>query len=125
MLREGFDCCSGPGQVMELELKVDSSSMKQLLQFLSGGFNGGTDVDKPLELSLKRLSEKEWNQVLINVTVGLSWGSVFVLLEGTAAAVGNLTKLYQMSDSKHCYLFHTKLAIGNVHTNLSPTSVHV
>ena len=55
--------CSGPGQVMELELKVDSSSMKQLLQFLTGGFNGGTDVDKPLELSLKRLGEKEWNQV--------------------------------------------------------------
>lgn len=55
--------CSGPGQVMELELKVDASSMKQLLQFLTGGFNGGTDVDKPLELSLKRLGEKEWNQV--------------------------------------------------------------
>lgn len=48
---------------MELELKVDSNSMKQLLQFLTGGFNGGTDVDKPLELSLKRLGEKEWNQV--------------------------------------------------------------
>ena len=48
---------------MELELKVDSNSMKQLLHFLTGGFNGGTDVDKPLELSLKRLGEKEWNQV--------------------------------------------------------------
>ena len=48
---------------MEMELKVDSNSMSQLLKFLTGGFNGGTDVDKPLELSLKRLSEKEWNQV--------------------------------------------------------------
>ena len=56
-------CCSGPGQVMELELKVDSNNMGQLLKFLTGGFNGGTDVDKPLELSLQRLSEKEWNQV--------------------------------------------------------------
>ena len=55
--------CSGPGQVMELELKVDSGSMSRLLNFLTGGFNGGTDVDKPLELSLRRLSEKEWNQV--------------------------------------------------------------
>ena len=50
---------------MEMELKVDSNSMSQLLKFLTGGFNGGTDVDKPLELSLKRLSEKEWNQVRI------------------------------------------------------------
>jgi len=37
--------------------------MAKLLNFLTGGFNGGTDVDKPLELSLKRLAEKEWNQV--------------------------------------------------------------
>lgn len=51
---------------MEMELKVDSKSMSQLLKFLTGGFNGGTDVDKPLELSLKRLSEKEWNQVQLN-----------------------------------------------------------
>ena len=50
---------------MELELKVDSGSMSKLLNFLTGGFNGGTDVDKPLELSLKRLSEKEWNQVML------------------------------------------------------------
>ena len=55
--------CSGPGQVMEMELKVDSGSMAKLLKFLTGGFNGGTDVDKPLELSLKRLAEQEWNQV--------------------------------------------------------------
>lgn len=48
---------------MEMELKVDSNSMAKLLKFLTGGFNGGTDVDKPLELSLKRLTEKEWNQV--------------------------------------------------------------
>lgn len=62
---------SGPGQVMEMELKVDSKSMSQLLKFLTGGFNGGTDVDKPLELSLKRLSEKEWNQAdILMVTDG-------------------------------------------------------
>ena len=48
---------------MEMELKVDSGSMAKLLKFLTGGFNGGTDVDKPLELSLKRLAEQEWNQV--------------------------------------------------------------
>lgn len=62
---------SGPGQVMEMELKVDPNSMAKLLKFLTGGFNGGTDVDKPLELSLKRLAEKEWNQAdILMVTDG-------------------------------------------------------
>lgn len=62
---------------MEMELKVDSNSMSQLLKFLTGGFNGGTDVDKPLELSLQRLSEKEWNQVCISAA-SLSWSLCMV-----------------------------------------------
>ncbi|KAK9819714.1 hypothetical protein WJX72_001579 [[Myrmecia] bisecta] len=51
---------SGPGDVNELELKVDASSLNELLDFLSGSFGGGTDVDRPLELSLQRLGEKDW-----------------------------------------------------------------
>ena len=55
--------CSGPGQVMELELDTTPRGIRQLLDFLSGGFTGGTDVDKPLELSLKRLTDVGWTQV--------------------------------------------------------------
>ncbi|KAA6415263.1 MAG: hypothetical protein FRX49_13645 [Trebouxia sp. A1-2] len=70
-VRQKRACFLGPGQVMEMELKVDSNSMAKLLKFLTGGFNGGTDVDKPLELSLKRLAEKEWNQAdILMVTDG-------------------------------------------------------
>ena len=48
---------------MELELDTTPKGIRQLLDFLSGGFTGGTDVDKPLELSLKRLSDVGWTQV--------------------------------------------------------------
>ena len=49
--------------VQELELKVDVQSLDKLLDFLSCSFMGGTDVDKPLYLSLQRLQKQEWAQV--------------------------------------------------------------
>jgi uncharacterized protein with von Willebrand factor type A (vWA) domain len=45
-------------------------SLDKLLEFLSGGFNGGTDVDKPLELSLDRLTQKSWTQADILMVTG-------------------------------------------------------
>jgi uncharacterized protein with von Willebrand factor type A (vWA) domain len=50
-------------QVQELELSVDLKSLDKLLEFLSCSFMGGTDVDKPLKLSLDRLQKDEWQQV--------------------------------------------------------------
>ena len=50
-------------QVQELELSVDIRSLDKLLDFLSCSFMGGTDVDKPLQLSLERLQKDEWQQV--------------------------------------------------------------
>eukprot|EP00879_Flechtneria_rotunda_P013426 GHRR01014017.1.p1 GENE.GHRR01014017.1~~GHRR01014017.1.p1 ORF type:complete len:601 (+),score=219.05 GHRR01014017.1:188-1990(+) len=54
---------SGPEQVQELELSVDVRSLDKLLGFLSCSFMGGTDVDRPLQLSLERLQKDEWSQV--------------------------------------------------------------
>lgn len=54
---------SGPQDVQELDLKMDAGSLGQLLDFLKHSFGGGTDVDRPLELSLDRLEKKEWAQV--------------------------------------------------------------
>jgi hypothetical protein len=38
-------------------------SLDKLLDFLSCSFQGGTDVDKPLQLSLERLQKDEWAKV--------------------------------------------------------------
>ena len=51
---------SGPEEVQELELGTDPGAMSRLLDFLASSFDGGTDVDKPLELSLQRLEENTW-----------------------------------------------------------------
>ncbi len=50
-------------QVQELELSVDLRSLDKLLDFLTCSFMGGTDVDRPLQLSLDRLQKAEWCQV--------------------------------------------------------------
>eukprot|EP00798_Chlamydomonas_sp_ICE-L_P014478 gene14478-20502_t len=62
---------SGPNEVQELELKVDIKSLDKLLDFLSCSFLGGTDVDKPLKLSLDRLADEQWSQAdILMVTDG-------------------------------------------------------
>lgn len=58
---------------MELELDTTAKGIRQLLDFLSGGFTGGTDVDKPLELSLKRLTDVGWTQVSCLSMWGGAW----------------------------------------------------
>ena len=42
---------------------MDARSMSKLLDFLRHSFGGGTDVDRPLELSLQRLESQGWEQV--------------------------------------------------------------
>ncbi|KAK9838520.1 hypothetical protein WJX81_004867 [Elliptochloris bilobata] len=63
---------SGPGDVQELELSTSAPSITQLLAFLRNSFGGGTDVDRPLELSLQRVEEhEEWaNADILMVTDG-------------------------------------------------------
>lgn len=47
----------------ELFLDLQPNAMHQLLSFLRFSFGGGTDVDRPLEMSLERLKDNEWKQV--------------------------------------------------------------
>ena len=42
---------------------MDVGSLMELLNFLMYSFGGGTDVDRPLELSLDRLEQRDWSQV--------------------------------------------------------------
>lgn len=62
---------SGPGDCVELELKVTGKGVSQLLEFLSGSFHGGTDVDEPFIRALSRLEDNEWsNADILLVTDG-------------------------------------------------------
>ena len=69
----------GPGDVMELDLTLRHGALEKLLAFLAFSFGGGTDVDRPLELSLSRLESNEWKQVITRylkvIQVDLAKGS--------------------------------------------------
>jgi uncharacterized protein with von Willebrand factor type A (vWA) domain len=52
---------SGPGDVAELELSMDSNGLPKLLQFLSMSFHGGTDITAPLVRATQRIAQhEEW-----------------------------------------------------------------
>jgi uncharacterized protein with von Willebrand factor type A (vWA) domain len=62
---------SGPGDCKEFELAVTARGMGDMLEFLSGSFHGGTDVDEPLRRCLARAQESEWsNADVLLVTDG-------------------------------------------------------
>jgi len=62
---------SGPGEVNEFELTLQPASLEKLLRFLENSFEGGTDVDAPLERSLEQLGREEWSQAdIMMVTDG-------------------------------------------------------
>ncbi|WIA19969.1 hypothetical protein OEZ85_005847 [Tetradesmus obliquus] len=116
---------SGPDQVQELELSVDLPSLEKLLEFLSCSFQGGTDVDKPLQLSLERLQKDEWAKAdILMVTDGEIAPPNEKLLADIAAAhdelgleVHGLLVSSQVSDSMeklctHLHVFKSWSAVG-------------
>lgn len=52
---------SSYGDIRELELSLEVTSLPKLLDFLEHSFNGGTDVTGALELTLDRVQSKEWS----------------------------------------------------------------
>ena len=64
--RQGRACYlyafSGPGDVKGMELGTEPNALAKLLEFLAHSFGGGTDVDAPLDLSLKRIAQDAWSQ---------------------------------------------------------------
>lgn len=58
----------GPGEVQELALDLRVGTLHKLLAFLRFSFGGGTDVDRPLEMSLDRLQNNEWKQASFQST---------------------------------------------------------
>eukprot|EP00878_Enallax_costatus_P047081 GHUV01057462.1.p1 GENE.GHUV01057462.1~~GHUV01057462.1.p1 ORF type:complete len:525 (+),score=160.82 GHUV01057462.1:163-1737(+) len=116
---------SGPEQVQELELSVDMKSLDKLLEFLSCSFSGGTDVDRPLQLSLERLQKDEWSRAdILMVTDGEIAPPNQKLLDEIAKAhddlgleVHGLIVSSQVSDSMeklctHLHVFKSWTAVG-------------
>lgn len=50
----------GPDEVVEMELTVDADGIARVIHFLGQAFRGGTDICGPLEKTLKKLEETNW-----------------------------------------------------------------
>jgi hypothetical protein len=74
---------SGPGDVAEEQLSLEGEGLTKLISFLAGSWDGGTDVDVPLERAMKRLDEEgTWRQAdLLLVSDGYFHASGSVLRE--------------------------------------------
>ena len=62
---------SGPGECAEFGLALTPRGLEDMLNFLSGSFHGGTDVDEPLKRCLARLRDAAWRDAdILLVTDG-------------------------------------------------------
>ena len=50
----------GPGELLEMELTVDSVGIGRLTRFLSQAFHGGTDICAPLEKAIAKIEDRRW-----------------------------------------------------------------
>ena len=53
---------SGPGQVIELELRFDPRGLREIQRFLSQSFHGGTDIRGPVLRALQKIRGAEWRK---------------------------------------------------------------
>lgn len=51
---------SGPDEVVESVLSLDAAGLEALTRFLGESFCGGTDIGGPLQRTLEKLEEREW-----------------------------------------------------------------
>ncbi len=51
---------SGPQEIVETELGLDSEGLERLTRFMGQTFHGGTDISGPLERALDKLTERNW-----------------------------------------------------------------
>lgn len=50
----------GPGEIIERELDFSPAGFQRLMELIGQGFDGGTDVQTPIECALKRVQEQHW-----------------------------------------------------------------
>lgn len=75
---------SGPGQVVEHELDLSPEGIGRLLEFLSRGFGGGTDVSVLTKVS-DRLREKAWAKADVVVVSDGEWPAPASVLDAVRA----------------------------------------
>lgn len=107
---------SGPGNIIEHELKLSPDGVGRLLEFLSLSFGGGNDEAGVLEKVLSRLEEEHWKKADVVFVSDGEWPAPAQLIPRISAArtsgtrfhgvqIGNLghTGLHAICDPVHVF----------------------
>jgi uncharacterized protein with von Willebrand factor type A (vWA) domain len=52
----------GPDEVLERDLGADAAGLRALLELMGQSFDGGTDIQTPIERAIERVHEARWHQ---------------------------------------------------------------
>lgn len=52
----------GPDEVLERDLGADAAGLRALLELMGQSFDGGTDIQTPIERAIERVHEARWQQ---------------------------------------------------------------
>jgi len=77
---------SGPGEVIERELRVDDEGIRQAIEFLNQSFHGGTDISEPLEQAMERIVHAPWHHADLLIASDGEFGAVRKTVERVRAA---------------------------------------
>ena len=92
--REARSCLliafGGPGEVLERELTNGADGLAALLELLGQGFDGGTDVQTPIEHAVARVREARWSSADLLIVSDGEFGCTPAMLEQLDAARAEL-----------------------------------
>ena len=80
----------GPDEVVEHELALTPEGFTALLEFIGQGFDGGTDVQSPIERAVARVHEAQWASADLLIVSDGEFGCAPATLEALDAARAEL-----------------------------------
>jgi uncharacterized protein with von Willebrand factor type A (vWA) domain len=81
---------SGPDEVVEMELGLDLDGLERLTQFMGQTFQGGTDISGPLERTLAKLEDGNWQLADLLIASDGEFGAPRAVAEALAGAKDKL-----------------------------------
>lgn len=80
----------GPGEVVERELGRDAAGLQSVMDLMGQSFDGGTDVQTPIERAIERVHQARWRSADLLIVSDGEFGCVPATLERLDAARAQL-----------------------------------
>ena len=71
----------GPGEIIEAELELGRDSLRQLLDFIGSSFDGGTDLQAPLERVVELVHAERWHSADLLIVSDGEFGCTSAMLQ--------------------------------------------